>query len=131
MGGYGADMIGVVARRTLAGVGIALLAMGLSACSSPASTPSGTLKGRLMEDGGPAPGLPRSAGGTITVMGHGVSKSLRVGATGLFTFVLPNGSYTVSGSLAGNKSPCSTTPTGEVKVVAQRTSVVHVFCSIR
>jgi hypothetical protein len=131
VGGCGADMIGVVARRTLAGVGIGLLALCLSACSSPASTPSGALKGRLMEDGGPALGLPRSARGTITVTGHGVSKSVRVGATGLFTFVLPSGSYTVSGSLAGNESPCSTTPTGEVKVVARRTIVVHVFCSIR
>jgi hypothetical protein len=37
---------------------------------------------------------------------------------------------TVSGSPADNESPSSTTPTGEVKAVAQRTSVVHVFCSI-
>ena len=120
-----------VARRMLAGVGIALLAFGLSACSSQAATQSGTLKGRLMEDGGPAPGLPRSAEGRITVTGHGISKSLSVGATGLFTFALPNGSYTVSGSLVDNESPCSTNPIGEVKVVAQRTSVIHVFCSIR
>ncbi len=87
--------------------------------------------GRLMEDGGPAPGIPRSADGTITVTGHGISKSLRVGATGLFTFALPSGTYTVSGSLADNESPCSTTPPGEVKVVAQRTSDVYVFCSIK
>ena len=124
-------MMAAVARRMLAGVVIALLALGLSACSSHPATQSGTLKGRLMEDGGPAPGLPRSAKGTINVTGHGISKSLRVGATGLFTFALPIGSYTVSGSLADNESPCSTNPTGEVKVVAQRTSVIHVFCSIR
>jgi hypothetical protein len=83
-----------------------------------------------MEDGGVAPGLPRSAEGTIAVTGHGISKSLRVGMTGAFTFALPNGSHTVSGNLADNESPCSTTPTGEVKVVAQRTSVVHVVCSV-
>ena len=99
--------------------------------SRPASTQNGSLKGRLMEDGGPAPGLPRSAEGTITVTGHGISKSLRVGSTGLFTFALPSGSYTVSASLAGNAGPCSTTPPGKVKVVAQGTSVVHVFCSIK
>jgi hypothetical protein len=84
-----------------------------------------------MEDGGPAPGLPRSAEGTITVTGHGISKSLRVGTTGLITLALSHGSYTVSGSLAGNAGACSTTPTSEVRVVAQRTSAVYVFCSIR
>jgi len=83
-----------------------------------------------MEDGGVAPGLPRSAEGTVGVTGQGIAKSLRVGATGLFNFALPSGYYTVSGSLADNESPCSTTPTGEVKVVARRTSVVHVFCDI-
>jgi hypothetical protein len=84
-----------------------------------------------MEDGGPAPGLPRSAEGTITVTGHGISKSLRVGSTGLFTLALPPGSYGVSGSLADNTRPCSTTPVGHVKVLARRISDVYVFCSIR
>ena len=124
-------MISAVATRTFAGVVVALMALGLGACSSRPSMQSGSLKGRLMEDGGPAPGLPRSAEGTITVTGQGISKSLTVGAAGLFTFALPSGSYTVSASVAGNASPCSPTPPGKVTGVARQTTSIHVFCSFR
>jgi hypothetical protein len=99
--------------------------------SRPASARDGTVTGRLMEDGGPPPGLPRPVKGTITVTGHGTSRTVTVGAAGMFTFALPSGWYTVSGNIADRKIPCSTTPSGKVHVAARRTSVVHVFCSLR
>ena len=90
------------------------------------------MKGRLIADGGPAPGLPRSAEGTITVSGHGIFRSQKVGKTGLFTFALPNGSCTVSGHQTdANESTCTTNPIGRVRVIARRISVIHVVCSIR
>jgi hypothetical protein len=123
-------MIGTVTRNRLFGIGIVLWALGLSACSSSTPTDGGTLKGRLMEEA--ASGLPRSAEGTITVAGNGISKSLRVGSTGLFTFALPSGTYKVLGSVAHKVVPCSTKPIGpELKVVPQRTTDVQVICSAK
>lgn len=84
--------------------------------------------------GGPAPGLPRPGEGTVTVTGDGTSKSVRTGPNGLFTLVLPSGSYKVSGRLRSSDIPCSVTllpnPTNPTKVVTQHTNLAYLFCSV-
>jgi hypothetical protein len=128
--------------RRLTGVLVAVaICGGLTGCSAtgtglPVKAPawrvvtSGTLMGRLLEDGGVVAGPPKGAEGTIALTRDGATKSIRVGATGLFTFALPSGSYTVSGHLADDKTQCWPNQPGVVKVAARHTSVVDLICSI-
>ena len=126
--------------RRLTGVLAAVaICSGLAGCSASgpdlavkaSPTPTSNVTFRLLEDGGVVTGTPKGAEGTITLTRYGATKSIRVGATGLYTLALPSGSYTVSGHLADDKGQCWPNSPGAVKVAARRTSVIDVICPIR
>jgi hypothetical protein len=63
---------------------------------SPAS--SATLTGRLIEVGGPAPGLATPVPGSVNIDGP-LSRHVTVGPDGKYAAALPVGTYTVTGAM--------------------------------
>ena len=67
------------------------------AASSPATTMSGTLGGRLVTVGGPAMGAASPVAGSVTVMGNGFHRDVKVGPDGVYSVSIPAGHYTIVG----------------------------------
>jgi len=98
--------------------------------SSPAS--NATLTGRLIEVGGPAPGLARPVPGSVNIDGP-VSRHVTVGSDGKYAAVLPVGTYTVTGAMGQDtNSPggCRTTA-DTVSLAAGQAVASDVVCSVR
>jgi hypothetical protein len=57
----------------------------------------GTLAGRFLMEGGPAPGVTNPLRGFITILGPGVRMRVSVGQDGKYSVALPPGNYTLSG----------------------------------
>ena len=98
--------------------------------SSPAS--NATLTGRLIEVGGPAPGLARPVPGSVNIDGP-VSRHVTVGPDGKYVAVLPAGTYTVTGAMGQDtNSPggCRTIA-DTVTLAAGQPVVSDVVCSVK
>jgi hypothetical protein len=99
----------------------------------PSSAPrSGTLTGRLVLAGGPAPGRTIPADGSVVVTGSGQSHVVQVGSDGRFTSELPPGTYMVTGtSAAFNDGMSVCQAQTKVTVIEGKTSDTGVLCPIR
>jgi hypothetical protein len=121
---------------------LALAATSLSAActasharpSTPTSSPASnaTLTGRLIEVGGPAPGLARPVPGSVNIDGP-VSRHVSVGPDGKYAAALPVGTYTVTGAMGQD----TTSPGGcrtiadTVTLAAGQAVVSDVVCSVK
>lgn len=114
----------------------------LTSCSSahpaanahkPARAPrSGTLTGRLVLAGGPAPGRTIPVDGSVVVTGSGQNYVVPVGPDGRFTSELTPGTYTLTGTspkFNDGKSICQAQT--KVVLVEGKTSDTGVLCPIR
>jgi hypothetical protein len=85
-------------RIPLMGLSLAAACLaGFTAACSTQAPADGTLTGHLYGVGGPAPGLPRPWPGTVTVTGPGVHRDVPVGASGIYSVMVPVGKYNVVG----------------------------------
>jgi hypothetical protein len=104
----------------------------LPALERPHSQASGTLTGRLIMVGGPAPGAPSAVSGTVVLSG-GVSADHRdVGPDGTFRFSPPPGRYRLTGTSPSYGSgiyPCRAN--GRPHVQANQTTRADVVCELR
>jgi hypothetical protein len=117
--------------RWLLLAGSLTLTIGAAACSS-GNTPTatGTLSGRLLRVGGPAPGEAEPLSGSVEVVSpSGERTQVQVEADGMFSFDLPAATYTLAGSPAtGSYLPCPTE--SGVVVTAGSTSSTDLTCHI-
>jgi hypothetical protein len=102
--------------------------------ASHATKVDGTLSGRLITVGGPAPGSPSPVAGAVTVTGGGVHLDVKVGLDGAYSVSLPAGRYTVVGhspsvTAEGAAMPCPGRK--EARVTPGATVVLDAVCSIK
>lgn len=112
-----------------------------AACSTPGPADStltghgpadGTLTGHLYGVGGLAPGLPRSWPGTVTLIGPGVHRDVRVGASGRYSVMVPPGKYTVVGhSPLYNSGSALCHAAGVATVTSGHTGKADVWCQMK
>jgi len=117
--------------RCIALLGVAMAA--LAACSGPAVTSTGTLKGHLYGVGGPSPGAHRPFPGTITVTGTGFRRDVRVGADGAYSLVVRPGHYAVvahSPHLVANGAMEACCPAHGASVASGSTTTLDTICSL-
>ena len=101
---------------------------GFTAACSGQSPADGTLTGHLYGVGGPAPGLPRSWPGTVTLTGPGVHRDISIGASGTYSVMLPAGRYTVVGHSPLYGGLCQAA--GTATVTSGRTTKADVLCQM-
>ena len=116
--------------RTLA---IALLTMILAACTPGTGSPPnlGTLSGRLLFGGGPAPGLWPEPSGTVTLRGP-TTVRVTVDRRGHFEVRIPPATYQATGTsptYGDGKYVCRAAHI--VVVTSARTSHIDVVCVMR
>jgi hypothetical protein len=102
--------------------------------ASHVSPGNGTLNGRLVTSGGPAPGAANPVAGTVTVTGKGVHVDVKVGEDGAYSISVPPGHYKVTGHspsvvVDDREAPCSSAK--EAKVARGTAAVLDVVCSIK
>jgi len=117
--------------RWLLLAGLVTLTAGVAACSSSETpTATGTLSGRLLRIGGPAPGDAQPLSGSVEVVSpSGERTQVQVEADGIFSLDLPAATYTLAASPAtGSYLPCQ--PESGVVVTAGTTSSTDVTCHI-
>lgn len=100
----------------------------------PDGVTAGTVKGRLVRVGGPAPGLPVPLPGhvTATATGGTPAQTVAVGRDGKFSLNLPVGTYHFTGTsplIASGHATCHAMHTVRVRA-AQTITGVQVICSI-
>jgi hypothetical protein len=103
--------------------------------SHPDSITAGTVKGRLVRVGGPAPGAPVPLPGhvTATATGGTPTQTVRVSKDGEFSFNLPVGTYHLTGTsplIGSGHATCSAMHAVRVQA-RQAITGVQVICSIR
>jgi hypothetical protein len=87
----------VAATALLSGCSGAASDAGSSVTASPTPSSQGTLHGRLIRVGGPAPGAAVPLAGAVTISGPTASRDVTVGTDGTFSIDLPPGKYTILG----------------------------------
>jgi len=101
----------------------------------PSSLPAavGTLQGKLLLVGGPAPGTPVPVAGKLTIDGNGSVVHADIAADGRFAIQLAPGVYQVSATSPrynNSDGVCRTSP--PVKVLASgKTVTVDVYCQMK
>jgi hypothetical protein len=86
-------------RAAAVTIALAVIATTAAAgCSDGSGGPTGTVTGRLVMAGGPAPGVTVRVPGTITASSASRTHQASAAQDGSFTLVLPAGSYTLTGT---------------------------------
>jgi hypothetical protein len=123
-----------------------LLALGVAGCggedkpeaSGPTAPPSalpasvGTVQGRLLMVGGPAPGAPDPVPGRLTIKGTGSTLHADIGKDGTYAIQLAPGRYRItatSPSIDDGAMTCTTAP-ATTTLTAGRTVTADVVCSV-
>ena len=115
-------------RKHLCVAATSLVLLTSAACTAQSPADNATIKGTLLESGGPAPGTPRPVGhGTITAYrGSTIVATATVGLDGTFSMAVPAGELTVAGVMSGNY-PCTEPP---LTLQSGATATVQVVCNI-
>ena len=115
--------------RSALGIGVLVGGLALAACTSSPPAPQGTLAGRMVASGGPAPGTVRPvAGAVVAVSAAGKTKTAVVGASGQFVLSVPVGTYTLVGTSGGSADNCASH--GKSLVRASTVTTVQVVCPV-
>jgi hypothetical protein len=115
--------------RSWLSIGLAVGALAAAGCSAPASQ-QGVVGGRLVQVGGPAPGVARPvAGAVIAIEKDGSAKTAVVASSGRFRVELPPGTYTFEGTSADGMQHCA--DKHPVVVTSTRVASTQVECPIR
>jgi len=119
-------------RISLIGLPLAAVCLaGFTAACSGQGPADGTLIGHLYGVGGPAPGLPRSWPGTVTLTGPGVHRDVSVDANGSYSVMVPAGRYTVVGHSPLYDSGAALCQAGRVAtVISGHTTKADVLCQM-
>ena len=123
-----------------------LLVLGLSGCggsdepeaSGPTAPPTsppasvGTVQGRLLMVGGPAPGTPDPVPGRLTIKGAGSTLHADIGKDGKYAIQLAPGRYRITATspeVDDGAMTCTTTP-ATTELTAGRTVTADVACAV-
>ena len=123
-------------RLSLVGVALAAVCLaGFTAACSGQGPADGTVTGHLYGVGGPAtltaPPSPRPWPGTVTLSGPGVNRDVPVGASGIFSVMVPPGRYTVTGhSPLYGSGAYLCQAAGAVTVTSGHTTKADVLCQM-
>ena len=104
---------------------LAALGVALAACSSGGAprVRDGTIQGRFVIIGGPAPGTPRAISGPVEIVDRtGTTRTVEAGSDGRFSVSVPAGRYTLTGRSCATPS--------DVEVRAGATASVQVACHV-
>jgi len=121
-------------RRLQAIIAVSALML-TAACASadpPPASPSGSVTGKLVIEGGPI--SQRPIPGTVQFTAHGrPSVTVRTDSSGTFSVTLPAGTYDVSGSSpsisgANGQAPCSRPLS--VAVTSKHTTTITLICIV-